>query len=46
MVARVDRHCGANTYQASSDKAVASDQLPAISGDSAWAVLSAVFDSA
>ena len=33
----VDRHCGANTYHASSEYAVASDQPCAITGDSASA---------
>jgi hypothetical protein len=45
-VAKVDRHCGANTYQASSDSAVGSDQLLAIRGDSACAVSAAVAESA
>src|SRR4051812_15634610 len=39
-------HCGANTYQASSDNAVASDQLCAMMGDNAPAVSLPVADRA
>src|SRR5260221_7488237 len=42
----VEMHCGANTYQASREKAVASDQLCAIIGVSCAATSSPVADSA
>src|SRR6476661_4520157 len=44
--ASVEMHCGANTYQTSSDSAVASDQLCAISGCNWPATSSPVADSA
>ena len=45
-VASVERHCGANTNQASSDSAVLSFQLAAIIGESAAPMWSADADSA
>jgi hypothetical protein len=39
-MASVEMHWGANTNQTSSDSAVASDQLLAISGPSCWAMAS------
>src|SRR5690606_20319299 len=46
ITASVDRHCGANTYQASSDSAVASDHWLAMIGPGAVAMLSPLPDSA